>query len=74
MESKIKSNHVIISFADSCLMLHTLIIVIKNFNLNYTLCWDNLPQWKMAQVNLELQINLLENNLQFSLVETWNRY
>ena len=64
----------IISFADSCLMLHTLIIVIKNFNLNYTLCWDNLPQWKMAQVNLELQINLLENNLQFSPVETWNRY
>ena len=55
-------------------MLHTLIIVIKNFNLNYTLCWDNLPQWKMAQVNLELQINLLENNLQFSPVETWNHY
>lgn len=26
----------IISFADSCLMLHSLIIVIKNFNLNYT--------------------------------------
>ena len=66
MESKIKSNHMIISFADSCLMLHTLIIVIKNFNLN-------LPQWKMVQVNLELQINLLENNLQFSPVETWNR-
>ena len=38
------------------------------------LCWDNLPQWKMVQVNLELQINLLENNLQFSPVETWNRY
>ena len=36
MESKIKSNHMIISFADSCLMLHTLIIVIKNFNLNYS--------------------------------------
>ena len=28
----------------------------------------------MVQVNLELQINLLENNLQFSPVETWNRY